>query len=651
MAHSEGLLGASRSPSSSGCAPTDGSDDDTGARWRQRVQRAKYYIPSISWMSQYTVSDLGGDVVAGLTVSSVLIPQSISYAASLGRLSPVAGLFSGCFPSIIYAFLGTSRQLNVGPTAAVSLLVGQALTDIRQSLPPDADWEKEQHGIGIAVATIITLQAGVIASALGLLRLGFIDVVLSKAVLRGFISALGAVIIIEQLPALLGLWATERVVRPGTNYEKIEFLWNHAFTSYHAQTTIIGFSTLASLVVLRRLKVVGARRFRWIRQVPEILAVVIVSTYLSWRYSWAERHDVATLGAVEVPAPSLDFFQHPMQRENIKYLRTTTSYALLICFVGFLDSIAAAKQSASRFRHSISPNRELVALGVANLAISCIPGTITAFGSTSRTRVNGDAGGKTQFSSLVSAAVVLLVTFFMTPLLYHLPKCVLASIMCLVACNLLEDTPKDLAFYIRLESYMDVVLLSLTFLFSVIWRIQEGIMVSIVLSLLLVIRKSSKPRISVMGHSRTSDRWEAVEDADSDVEEEPTSGILVVRIRENLHFANSAQLRERLRRIELFGAKHRQRHPSDARGRLHTEVIVFDMIAMNNLDASAVQILDEIIHEYTRQSVRIYLANLNHKPFKKLSRGGALERLGGEYVVSSVEEAMRAVGHHSGFSS
>jgi hypothetical protein len=130
-------------------------------RWKKNIQRAKYYIPSINWMTHYSVANLSGDVVAGLTVSSVLIPQSISYAASLGRLSPAAGLLCGSFPAIVYAFLGTSRQLNVGPTAAVSLLVGKALSDVRQrllSVDPDFDWENERYKIGMAVATMITLQ-------------------------------------------------------------------------------------------------------------------------------------------------------------------------------------------------------------------------------------------------------------------------------------------------------------------------------------------------------------------------------------------------------------------------------------------------------------------------------------------------------------
>jgi MFS superfamily sulfate permease-like transporter len=290
----------------------------------------------------------------------------------------------------------------------------------------------------------------VISFLLGLFRLGFIDVVLSRAVLRGFVTALGAVIIIEQLPPLLGLTVLERAAHPHNNFDKISFLWKHALTSYHRETVIIGLSALFFLLLLRKMKVIAAKKWYPIRQFPEVLFVVILSTYLSAKLSWEARYGIDVLGPVSVQTSPSEFFQSPFRPSNFRFFRQTLSTAILICVVGFLDSIASAKQNAVKFGHSISPNRELVALGVANLAISLIPGTITAFGSTSRSRINGDAGGRTQVSSIVTSTIVLLVTFFMMHLLYHLPKCVLSAIMCLVAFSLLEETPKDLAYYIKL---------------------------------------------------------------------------------------------------------------------------------------------------------------------------------------------------------
>ncbi|KAG5716813.1 putative sulfate transporter, partial [Termitomyces sp. T112] len=254
----------------------------------------------------------------------------------------------------------------------------------------------------------------------------------------------------------------------------------------------------------------------------------------------------------------------------------------MISVVGFLDSIVAAKQNAARFGHSISPNRELVALGVANVAGSFIPGTLPAYGSITRSRINGDVGGRTQMGSLTCSVVILLTTFFLLPYLYFLPKCVLASIICLVVFSLMLEIPEDVTYYWRMSAWVDLALMALTFFFSIIWNVEVGVVVSLIVSLLLVVHRSSRARMTILGRIPGTDRWKPINE--NPEAEERSDGTLIVRIRENLDFANTAQLKERLRRLELYGVQ--KSHPSEAPRRQQASVLVFHLADMETIDAS-----------------------------------------------------------------
>ncbi|KAJ6590119.1 sulfate anion transporter [Mycena vulgaris] len=598
------------------------------------TKRIKYYVPGTAWIPNYSLSFLGGDVLAGLTVASMLIPQSVSYATSLAQMSPLTGLFSASIPGIVYAFLGTCRQLNVAPEAAISLLVGQAVADILLDHPdPHSD---EGAMIKIAISTIITMQVGLFSFLLGFFRLGFIDVVLSRALLRGFISAIAVVILTEQLVPMFGLTALMHQAHPESTFDKVLFLLEHAIPSANVKTTIVSFSALAVLVGLRVIK--GAfQKYWWIYRVPEVLVVVVLSTFLSDEFNW-DQEGVEILGAVPITSMK-SFVQIPLQAANLKYLRRTTSTAMLICVVGFLDSIVAAKQNASRFGYSISPNRELVALGASNLAASFVPGTLPAWGSITRSRINGDVGGRTQMASLVCSAVVLLATFFLLPWLYYLPKCVLSAIICLVVFSLLREAPHDVAYYWKMSAWVDLSLMFLTFFCAIVWNIEVGIMLSMIASLLLVVHRSSKTRMTILGRIPGTERWKPINE--NPEAEEDVSGALIVRIRENLDFANTAQLKERLRRLELYGVG--KSHPSEEPRRQQATVLVFHMADVETCDASAVEMFYELCEEYKSRHVKLFITHLQPKPLAMFAKAGMFELLGPEAFQINVADAMTRV--------
>ncbi|KAG6830436.1 hypothetical protein H0H92_000739 [Tricholoma furcatifolium] len=304
----------------------------------------------------------------------------------------------------------------------------------------------------------------------------------------------------------------------------------------------------------------------------------------------------------------------------------------MISVVGFLDSIIAAKQNATRFGHAISPNRELVALGVANVAGSFIPGTLPAYGSLTRSRINADVGGRTQMASLTCSAVILFVTFFLLRYLFYLPKCVLASIICLVVFSLMTEVPHEIMYYWRMDAWIDLTLMGLTFIFSIIWNVEVGIVVSLIISLLLVVHRSSKARMTILGRIPGTDRWKPINE--NPEAEESADGTLIVRIRENLDF-------ERLRRLELYGIQ--KSHPSEDPRRKQASVLVFHLADVETIDASAAQIMLELLEEYKGRGVGLFIAHLSPGPREIFSKAGIVDLLGADAFRENVADAIALV--------
>ncbi|KAN0130748.1 Sulfate transporter family domain containing protein [Lactarius tabidus] len=374
-----------------------------------------------------------------------------------------------CRPLRVWSLVGLlgSSRLNVAPEAALSLL-GRHVRALRAD-PHTSPSDPE--AVALAVATAITVQVGFISFALGFFRLGFIDVVLSRALLRGFVAPVAFIILMSRTTNT-DAWS-HRARAHETTMEKLFFFVEHEFTESHRVTAI--------------------RRYKWITCVPEVLIVVIVSTILSDEFSWDED-GIAILGDVPIRTGG-HFIRFPFHHHHLPYLRQTTSTAVMISIVGFLDSIVAAKQNAARFSYSISPNRELVALGAGNLAGAFVPGTLPAYGSITRSRINADSGARTQMASIACAVIILIATFFFLPWLYYLPKCVLGSIVCLVVYSLLAETPEDVVFYWKVEqTWVDMTLMSLAFILTITWSVQVGFTVSLIISLLLVTSKRAMRR-------------------------------------------------------------------------------------------------------------------------------------------------------------
>ncbi|WWC88093.1 uncharacterized protein L201_002997 [Kwoniella dendrophila CBS 6074] len=605
-------------------------------------QRSKYYVPITDWLPNYSWSLFSGDLIAGLSVACLLIPQSMSYASGLARLSPLAGLWSTAIPALAYGALGTCRQLSIGPEASLSLLMGQMIQDAVLGNPHHKSKHPEFNAAALSVIT--TFQIGLITSILGLLRLGFLDVVLSRALLHGFITAVAIIIFIAQMIPMLGM---EYILShpensenaPNLPLDKLIFTLKH-LDHINKPTMILSFTSLGFLILARVAKqqIVKRPGGTWVRYIPEILVLCVTSTILSAVLKW-EAIGIDILGQIKGEAALP--FGWPLNKRALKYFNYTFPTAFVSAVIGVVDSIVAARENAMKYGYAVSPNRELVALGATNLASSflTVTGCIPIFGSITRSRLNGQTGGRTQMSSMISSGAIILAIYFLLPYLYFLPKATLAVIITLVVYSILAEAPHEIMYFYKMKAWTDFMQMTGTFILTLFFSMEIGLVASVVLSLILVVQKSSQPRIQIIGRVPDSDQWAPVDEEENAHEEIP--GVLVVRIRESLSFANTGQLKERLRRLELYG--HKKSHPSDEPRRESAKALIMHMGEVQEIDASGIQILYELSRAYHERGVAVHFASIKSGQIDKFKIVGLTELLGPSHFHANLQEAMKEV--------
>jgi MFS superfamily sulfate permease-like transporter len=381
-----------------------------------------YYIPLVNWIQQYRLSYVRGDLVAALTMASFYIPMALSYASNLGHVPPVSGLYAFVFNPFIYAVLGTCPQMVVGPEAAGSLLTGQV---VRENINKGRhDDENDQRNA--EVAGIVTFMAGAVILLAGLFRLGFLDNVLSRPFLRGFISAIGIVIFVDQLIPEMGLSeiaSHTNGVAHGSTLDKAVFVVRN-LRHAHALTCAVSFGAFAIILVCRELKHRLQPRFPSVAYIPDRFLVVVLSAVLAWKFRW-DQSGVSILGDIKTHGKPFAIHFPFSTLMHLQYASDAFSTAFVIALLGFFESSVAAKSlgtgDASVLKNmNLSANRELVALGVANVCGGLFM-ALPAFGGYGRSKVNANTGGKTPMSSIFVCIITVICILFLLPYFYYLP--------------------------------------------------------------------------------------------------------------------------------------------------------------------------------------------------------------------------------------
>ncbi|MBB3189051.1 SulP family inorganic anion transporter [Halomonas cerina] len=556
----------------------------------------KRYLPVLSWLPHYTRRLAGADLLAGVIVTVMVIPQSLAYAILAG-LPAVVGLYASILPAIAYALLGTSRTLAVGPVAIIALMTGAALSPLAPPGSPEY----------LQAALVLSLLSGLMLTAMGLARLGFFANFLSHPVIAGFLSASGVLIAISQLGHLLGIQAGGY-----TAVALLADLLTH-LGSLHGPTLVLGLSTLGFLVGVRRygrdlLTRTGLPRglAALLTRAGPVLAV-IATTLLSWLLD-LEAHGVAVVGAVPTGLPPLTWPEF-----DLPLWQALLVPALLISIVGFVESISMAQMLAAKRRERISPNQELIGLGGANLAAGLSAG-MPVTGGLSRTVINFESGARTPMAGLFAAVGIALATLALTPLLRYLPVATLAATIT-VAILTLVDIPmiRQTWRYSRSDFSAMAVTMALTLLEGV----EAGIVSGVLLSIMLFLYRTSRPHSTLVGRIPGTEHFRSIQRHET----ETVSHVALLRIDESLYFANARYLED-----TLYGL---------VATRPELEHVVLICSAVNLIDASALESLDAINARLKDSRVTLHLAEVKGPVMDRLKLCDFLDDLTGRVFLST----------------
>ncbi|PGH09460.1 hypothetical protein GX51_00565 [Blastomyces parvus] len=620
----------------------------------RRNMYISYYVPFFNWITQYRWSFLQGDLISAITVASIYIPMALSLASSVAHSPPMNGLYAFVFNPLVYAVLGSSPLMVVGPEAAGSLLVG---TVIRGAIKSGEAMEDDPVMISQIVGVITGLSGAMILIG-GITRLGFLDNILSRPFLRGFISAIGFMIFVDQLIPQLGLTslAKQSGSANGSSVEKLGFLFRHV-TSAHSLTCAVAFGSFAAIMIFRILKRRLEPRFPSVVFIPDRFLVVFLSAVLTWKLQWNKK-GLDVLGSLKEEGNPSFAFQWPFKMSHMRHLPGAMSTSFIVALLGFFESSIAAKGLGDGNNDgikgiSLSANRELIALGAANVIGGCFM-ALPAFGGYGRSKLNAATGAKSPMSGVFLGLITLICILYLLPYFYYLPMAVLSSMISVVAISLIEEAPHDLRFFFRLRGWSELSLIFIIFFSTIFYSLYLGIALGMGLSILQIIRHATKPRIQILGKiPGTHDRFENAEEMQPE-KVEFIDGCLIVKIPEPLTFANTGDLKNRLRRLEFYGTT--AAHPALPRVRApeHNRNMIFDIHGVTSIDGSGVQVLSEIVQGYVDQGVRVFFCRYQQpgtEIFRMMEKSGIVDAVGGPtHFVHSVDEALRltemaALGH------
>lgn len=549
----------------------------------------KKYFPIFSWLNSYKKSYLSGDVSAGITVGIMLIPQGMAYAMIAG-LPPVFGLYAALIPQIIYAIMGTSRQLAVGPVAMDSLLVASGLGALAIS------------GIDeyITMAIFLALLMGSIQLLLGLFRMGFLVNFLSKPVISGFTSAAAIIIGLSQLKHVLG------VKIEGSS--QIHILLNNVFHSLNQinwYTIAVGITTILLIKGMKKIN----------KRIPAALIVVVLGILLIY-LTKLNTFGVKIVGAVPEGLPN--FVVPAVGYSRIAEL---VPIALTLALIAFMEAISVAKAVEEKHDdYEVDANQELIALGTSNIIGSLFQSYPTT-GGFSRTAVNDQAGAKTGVSPIISAIIVGLTLLFLTPLFYYLPDAVLGAIIMVAVFGLIDFKYPLQLIKNRKDEFF---LLIITFLMTLVIGIKEGILLGVLISLLLLVYRTSLPHIAILGRIKGTNYFKNTERFSSHTEVDDTT--LIIRFDAQLFFANKDFFKK-----ELY--KNIQRKGVDLK------TIILNAESINYIDSSAVHMLKQVLTDIENKGIKLLLSGAIGPVRDILFNSGLTDTIGKEHLFVTTKEA------------
>jgi sulfate permease, SulP family len=568
--------------------PSPYGDDAPPFKPRSATSVVARTFPVTQQLPNYPKRSLRRDLVSGITVAALAIPAGMAYAQLVG-LPPTAGLYALLLPAVAYVFLGSSRQLIVGPEGSLSLLVATGVMPLA-------------HGDPARYATLVAMLCVVVAGIYfvgRLVRIGWVADYFSRAVLVGYIHGVAVVLVCGQLGKLFGI--------PISASEPLAQLreFFSSLNQIHGLTVVVGALSVALLVVVK---------WRW-PKIPGALIVVVLGIAASYAFHLSS-HGVKVVGPITAGLPSIDW-----PGVGLHDVVDLIPVAAGIFAVGYSDAVLTARSFAGRHSQHVDANQELFALGVANFAAG-VTHSFPVGASGSRTAVNDQTGGKTQLVGLVAAGIVALVLVFLTAPVEKLPNACLGAVIVVAALGLVEPS----AWTALATAGRNQVVIAGTALVGVVaLGVLRALLVAVALSILDVAVRSAKPHDAVLGWVGRLGRYADVSLHSS---AKVTPGVVVYRLDDQLIFTNARYVKGR-----VLEAVHAAPTP--------TAWLVFDAEAVTAVDASGVEAIEQLIGALGRQHIRLAVSRLKEPVRQQFDATELTQAIGDDNFYPTTEFAVR----------
>jgi SulP family sulfate permease len=555
-------------------------------------------LPILEWGRQYNRETLTNDLVAALIVTVMLIPQSLAYALLAGLPAEV-GLYASVAPLFLYAVLGSSRVLAVGPVAVVSLMTAATVAE-HAAAGTYAYWQ---------VAITLAFLSGGLLLLMGLLRLGFLANFLSHPVISGFISASGLLIALSQMKTIMGVKAE------GHNFIELLNSLIHQASNVHLLTLMVGAAATVFLFWVRKgLKPLLVQAGLSLKHADMLakagpVAAIALTTLLAWQLDW-QGQGMKLVGAVPQGLPPIT-----MPLWDLNLWQKLLVPALLISVVGFLESVSVGQTLAAKRRQRIEPDQELVALGGSNLS-AAFTGGFPVTGGFARSVVNFEAGAVTPAAGIYTAIGITLASLFLTPALFYLPQATLAAtiivaVLSLVDFGILKSTWRF--------SKLDFMAVAATLLGTLLIGVETGLVMGVVTSLALFLFRASRPHIATVGLVPGTEYFRNVQRHDVLI----SPKLLCLRVDASMFFANARAIEDRIN--------------AEVAARPDLEHVLLQCSAVNDIDASALESLEIIAARLKDAGIAFHFSEIKGPVMDKLKNSHLLKHLHGQLFLTNYQ--------------
>ncbi len=560
-------------------------------------------LPIIGWLQNYPRKDFNDDLFAGIITAILLVPQGIAFAILAG-LPPQLGLYASILPPAVYAVLGTSRALSVGPVSIAAIMIASAL----------AAPEVKLLGDSVQSTLVLSAECGVIMLVMAALRMGGLVNFISHPVLAGFTTGAALLIIASQIPQLVGV----KVPSCGWDWQCYQPVWQ----GFKPHTLGIGLSVLLLLIFFGKplvtlLKKLGLKLslVTAVSKVGPLVAVIL--TTLAVSQFGLDAQGVALVGKVPAGFPAVTF-----EFLDLRLWQPLLPYAAFIALIAYVESVAIAKVTANLRGEKIAPNQELIGLGFANL-VSALTGGMPVAGGFSRTMVNFSAGARSQLAMLIAALLLGIAVVFFSPWFENIPKATLAAIILVAIFRLVRFKHIIHTWqYDRGDGIAELV----TLLGVLVLGLEEGIALGIVLTIASHLRKTSQPHIAIVGRIPETEHYRNIKRHSVEV----WHHLLLVRIDESITFANISY-------IEEFLHDQLRRQPN-----IRHIVLIFNSV--NDIDATALEALELFSQAIHESGKTLNLAEAKGPVLDKLQKTDFLAQLAPGKVFFRTEDAVKELG-------